>query len=82
MLKLRQEVRGDWRKLHNKEHYALYASQNIIRVKKSRRQRSAGLVARIGERGDACRVLLRTSEGRKLLGRPRHRWEDNIKTDL
>jgi hypothetical protein len=78
----RDEVTGEWRRLHNKELYALYSSPNIIRVIKSRRLRWAGCVARIGERGGTCRVLVGKPEGRRPLGRPRRRWEDNIKMDL
>jgi hypothetical protein len=60
----------------------LYSSPNIIRVIKSRRMRRAGHVARMGEGRGAYRVLVRRPEGRRPLGRPRHRWEDNIKMDL
>ena len=60
----RDEVAGDWRKLHNEELSDLYSLPNIVRVVKSRRMRWAG------------------PEGRRPLGRPRHRWEDNIKTDF
>jgi hypothetical protein len=52
----RDEVTGEWRRLHNKELYALYSSPNIIRVIKSRRLRWAGHVARIGERRGAYRA--------------------------
>jgi hypothetical protein len=75
----RDEVTGEWRRLHNKELYALYSSPNIIRVIKSR---WAGHVARIGERTGAYRALVGKPEGRRPLGRPRLRWEDNIKMDL
>jgi hypothetical protein len=78
----RDEVTGEWRRLHNKEFYALYSSPNIIRVIKPRRLRWAGHVARMGERRGAYRALVGKSEGRRLLGRPRRRWEDNIKMDL
>jgi hypothetical protein len=44
----RDEVTGEWRRLHNKELYAVYSSPNIIRVMKSRRLRWAGHVARMG----------------------------------
>jgi hypothetical protein len=64
------------------ELYALYSSPNIIRVMKSRRLRWAGHVARIGERRGAYRALVGKHEGRRPLGRPRRRWEDNIKMDL
>jgi hypothetical protein len=78
----RDEVTGEWRRLHNKELYALYATPDAVRVMKSRRMRCAGHVARMGERRGACRVLVEKPEGRRPLGRPRHRWEDNIKVDL
>jgi hypothetical protein len=78
----RDEVTGEWRRLHNKELYALYSSPNIIRVIKSRRLRWAGHVARMGERRGAYRVLVGKPEGRRPLERPRRRWEENIKMDL
>jgi hypothetical protein len=78
----RDEVTGEWRRLHNKELYALYSSPNIIRVIKSRRLRWAGHVARMGEKRDADRALMGKPEGRRPLGRPRFRCEDNIKMDL
>jgi hypothetical protein len=78
----RDEVTGEWRRLHNKELYALYFSLNIIRVMKSRRLRWAGHVARMGERRGAYRGLVGKPEGNKPLERPRRRWEDNIKMDL
>jgi hypothetical protein len=76
------EVTGEWRRLHNKELYALNSSRNIIRVIKSRRLRWAGHVVCMGERRGAYRSLVGKPEGRRPLGRPRHRWEDNIKVDL
>ena len=60
----------------------LYASPNIVRVIKSRRMRRAGHVARMGEMRGVYRVLVMKHEGKRPLGRPRHRWEDNIKTYL
>jgi hypothetical protein len=78
----RDEVTGECRRLHNKELYALCSSPNIIRVIKSRRLRWAGHVARMGKRKGACRALVGKPEGRRPLGRPRRRWEDNIKMDL
>jgi hypothetical protein len=78
----RDEVTGVWRKLHNKELYALYSSPNIIRVIKSIRLRWAGHVARMGERRGAYRALVGKPEGRRPLERPRRRWEDNIKMGL
>jgi hypothetical protein len=78
----RDEVTGEWRRLHNKELYALYSSPNFIRVIKSRRLRRAGRVARMGERRGAYRALVEKHGGRRPLGRPRRRWEDNIKMDL
>jgi hypothetical protein len=78
----RDEVTGEWRRLHNKELYALYSAPNIIRVIKSRRLRWAGHVARMGESRGAYRALVEKPEGRRPLGRPRRRWEDNNKMDL
>ncbi|KAJ4448579.1 hypothetical protein ANN_10598 [Periplaneta americana] len=78
----RDEVTGEWRKLHNAELHALYSSPDIIRNIKSRRLRWAGHVARIGESRNAYRVLDGRPEGKRPLGRPRRRWEDNIKMDL
>ena len=54
----RDEVTGEWRKLHNEELNDMYCSPNIVRVIKSRRMRWAGHVARMGERRDAYRVLV------------------------
>ena len=71
-----------WRKLHNEELSDLYSLPNIVRVVKSRRMRWAGHVARMGEGEGVYRVLVGKPEGKRLLGRPRRRWEDNIKMDL
>jgi hypothetical protein len=76
------EVTREWRRLHNKEHYALYSSPSIFRVIKSRRLRWAGHVAHMGERRGAYRALVGKPERRRPLGITRHRWEDNIKMDL
>jgi hypothetical protein len=78
----RDEIKEEWRRLHNKELYALYSSPNIIRVMKSRRLRCAGHMARMGERRGAYRVLVGKTEGRRPLGRSRRRWQDNIKIHL
>ena len=60
----------------------MYSSPNIVRLIKSRRMRWAGHVARMGERRGVYRVLVGKPEGKKQLGRPRHRWEDNVKNDF
>jgi hypothetical protein len=78
----RDGVTGEWRRLHNEELNDLYSSLNIIRVIRSRRMRWAGYVARMGEGRGAYRILVGRPEGTRLLGRPRRRWEDNIKMDL
>jgi hypothetical protein len=78
----RDEVTGEWRKLHNKELHDLYSSPSIIRIMKSRRMRWAGHVARMGEKMNAYRLLTGKPEGRRPLGRPKRRWLDNIRIDL
>jgi hypothetical protein len=78
----RDGVTGGWRKLHNKELHDLYSSPSIIRIKKSRRMRWAGHVARIEEKRNVCRLLVGKPEGKRPLGRPRRRWIDNIKMEL
>jgi hypothetical protein len=78
----RDEVTGELRKLHNEELHDLYSSPRIIRIIKARRMRWAGHVTRMGEKGNAYRLLVGTPEGRRPLGRPRRRWLDNIRMDL
>jgi hypothetical protein len=78
----KREEDGSWRKLHNDGLHNLYSSPNTVRVIKSRRMRWAGHVARMGEGGGVYMVLVGKPEGKRPLGRRRHRWEDNIKMDL
>jgi hypothetical protein len=78
----RDEVTGEWRKLHNGELHSLYSSPDIIRQIKSRRMRWAGHVAHMGEGRNGYRVLVGKPEGKKPLGRPRLRCEDEIRMDL
>jgi hypothetical protein len=78
----RDEVTGERRKLHNEELNDLYSLPNIVRMVKSRRMRWAGHVARMGEERGVHRVLVGKPEGKSPLGRPRRRWEDNIKLDV
>ena len=78
----RDEVTGEWRKLHNEELRDLYSLPNIVRVVTSRRMRWAGLVGRMREGRGVHRVLVGKPEGKRPLGRPRRRWEDNIKMYL
>ena len=73
---------GEWRKLHNEELSDLYSLPNIVWVVKSRRMRLARHVARMGDGRGMHRVLVGKPERKRPLERPRHRWEDNIKTDL
>ena len=78
----RDKVTGEWRRLHNEELNDLYCSPNIVWVIKSRRMRWAGHVAHMGEERGVYKVLVGKLEGKRPLGRPRHRWEDNIRMDL
>jgi len=78
----RDEVTGDWRRLHNEELNDLYSLLNIVQVIKSRRMRWAGYVALMGEERGVCRVLVGKPEGKRPLGRRRRRWVDNIMLDL
>jgi len=75
-------VLGEWKKLHNGKLNDLYSSPNIFRVIESRRVVIGGHVACTGERRAAHRVLMRITEGKRPLGKPRRRWEDNIKMNL
>jgi len=76
----RDEVTREWRKLLNEELNDLYSS--IVQVIKSRRMRWVGHVARMGKRRGIYRVLVGKPEGKRPLGRPKFRWENNIKMDL
>ena len=78
----RDEVTGEWRRLHNEELNDLYSSPNIVRVIKSRRIRWAGHVVLMGVEIGAYRFLVGRPEGKRPLGRPRCRWVDNIRMDL
>jgi hypothetical protein len=75
-------VIGGWRKLHNEELHNFYYLPSIIRIIKSRSIRWAENVARMGAKKNAYRILVGKQEGKRPLGRPRRRWEDNIKMDL
>jgi hypothetical protein len=78
----RDEVTGDWRKLHNDELHNLYSSSSIIRNIKSRRMRWAGYVTRMWEKRNAYRILVGDPEGKRPLGIPRRRWVDDIKMNF
>jgi hypothetical protein len=78
----RDEVIGEWRKLHNEELSVLYSLPNIVRVVNSGRMRGAWHVARMGEGRGVHRVLVGKPEGKRPMGRLRRRWEDDIKMDL
>jgi hypothetical protein len=78
----RDEVTGEWRKLHNEELRDLYSSPSMNRIIKSRRMRWAGHVARIGEKRNVYRLMVGKPEGKRPVGRPRRKWVDNIRMDL
>jgi hypothetical protein len=78
----RDEVMGEWRKLHSEELHNVYSSPDIIRHIKSRRMRWAGHVARMGEERKVSKVLVGNPEGKRPPGRPRHSCEDWIRMDL
>jgi hypothetical protein len=75
-------VTGEGRKLHNEELHDLYSSPSIIRIMKSRRMKWAGHIARMGEKRNAYRLLMRKPEGKRPIGRQRRRWVDTIGMDL
>jgi hypothetical protein len=70
----RDEVTGEWRKVHNGELHNLYPSPDIIRQIKSKRMRWVGHVARVGEGRRVCTVLVGKPEGKRRLERSRRRW--------
>jgi hypothetical protein len=78
----RDEVTGEWRRLHNEELNDLYCLPNIVLVIKWRRMRWTGHVAGMGEERGVYRVLVGKLEGKRTLGRPERRWVDNIRMDL
>jgi len=78
----RDEVAGEWRKIHNEEHHGLYSFRDIIWVIKSRRLRWTVHVARMGLSRGVDRILMGKPEGKRPLGRPGHRCEDNIKMNF
>jgi hypothetical protein len=78
----RDEMTGEWRKLHNEELRDLDSSPNIIRIIKSRKMRWAGQIVRMGKKRNAYRLLMEKPEGKRPLGKPRCRWVDNIRMDL
>jgi hypothetical protein len=78
----RDEVSGEWRKLHNGELRDLYSSPSRVRMIKPRGMRWEGHVARMGEKRNAYRLLVGKPEVKRPLRRSRHRWVDNIKMDI
>jgi hypothetical protein len=78
----KREEDESWRKLHNDELGSMYSSPNIVRVIKSGRMRWEGHVARMVEGRGVYRVFVGRPEGKRPLGRPRRRWEDNIKKEV
>ena len=77
----KRDENGEWRRLHNEELHSLYRSPNIVRLIKSRRLRWAGHVARMEEGRSAFKIVTYKPTGKRPLGRPRRKWEDNIRMD-
>ena len=82
ILELKRDENGEWRRFHSKELHSLYRSPNIVRVITSIRLRWAGYVARREEGRSAFKILTGKPTGKRPLGRPRRRWEDNIRMEL
>jgi hypothetical protein len=78
----KDEVKEGWIKLHTEELRDLNSSASIIRMNKSRRMRWAWHIARVRKKRNVYGLLVGNPEGKKPLGRPRHRWIDNIYMDL
>jgi hypothetical protein len=78
----RDEVTGGLRKLHNEELHDLYSSSSVIRIIKLRRIKWARHGARMGKKRNAYRLLVGKPEGKRPLGKPTHRWLDNMRIDL
>ena len=78
----KRDENGEWRRLHNEELHSLYHSPNIVREIKSRSLRWAGHVARMEESRNALKIVTGKPTGKRPLGKPRRRWEDNIRMDL
>jgi len=78
----RDEVMGEWKRLHNEELNDFYPSPNIVRVIKSRRMRWAGHVTRMVDERGMYRFLVGKPEGKRPPRRPRRRWVNNIRMDI
>ena len=78
----KRDKNGEWRMLHNEQLHNLYRSPNILRVIKYKRLKWTGHVVRMKEGMGALKTLIGIPSGKRPLGRPRRRWEDNIRMDL
>ena len=78
----RDEVTGEYRKLHNEELNDLYSSPNIVWCDKVEKNEMDKACSTYGERSGVYRILVGKPKGKRPLGRPRRRWEDNIKMDI
>ena len=82
IFRLKKDENGEWRRLHNEELHSLDRSPNIVRIIKSRKLRWAGHVAIMEEGSIAFKILKVKLSGKRTLGRPKRRWENNIRMDL
>ena len=78
----KRDENGEWRRPQNEELHSLYRTRNIVRVIKSRRLTWSGHLARMEGGRSALKIITGTPTGKRALGMPRRRWEDNVRMDV